>query len=127
MTRILLDMDLSKDNLPAGTRLQLGTAVIEVTAEPRTGCSKFVDRFGLEAMKFVNSRRGKKLCLQGINAKVVQPGAFSVGGDRARRLSPDPSARRLRSGALRRLFIWTWLLSGADARSHGVFRYRRSR
>ncbi len=86
--QIFVDMDLSKQNLPAGTRLRLGTAIIEVTAEPHAGCRKFVDRFGLEAMKFVNSRRGKQLCLRGINARVVQPGRFSV-GDTARRLPAE--------------------------------------
>ncbi|HWS99744.1 MAG TPA: hypothetical protein VN256_05665 [Pyrinomonadaceae bacterium] len=77
--QLYLDLDLSKDNLPAGTRLALGTAVIEVTAQPHLGCNKFVERFGLEAMKFVNSEVGKQLCLRGINAKVVEPGVIRVG------------------------------------------------
>ena len=77
--QIYLDMDLSKDNLPAGTRLQLGTAIVEVTSMPHMGCKKFVARFGLDAMKFVNSGLGKQLCLRGINARVVQSGTFSVG------------------------------------------------
>ncbi len=84
--QIYLDLDLSKENLPAGTRLQLGTAIIEVTAIPHTGCKKFVERFGLEAMKFVNSGLGKTLCLRGINARVVQSGTFEV-GDVVRKLS----------------------------------------
>ena len=86
--QIYVDLDLSKDNLPAGTRLQLGSAVVEVTAEPHAGCKKFVARFGLEAMKFVNSGRGKKLCLRGINARVIQSGAFRV-GDTVRRLPQE--------------------------------------
>src|SRR5262244_519493 len=53
--QLYIDMDLSAANLPAGTRLALGAAVIEVTAPPHLGCQKFVARFGLEAMKFVNS------------------------------------------------------------------------
>lgn len=77
--QIYVDLDLSKENLPAGTCLQLGTAIIEVTAIPHTGCKKFVERFGLEAMKFVNSGLGKTLCLRGINARVVQSGSFEVG------------------------------------------------
>ncbi len=89
--QIYVDMDLSKDNLPAGTRLQLGSAIIEVTAEPHAGCKKFVARFGLEAMKFVNSGLGKELCLRGINAKVIKSGDFQV-GDSARRLAPDETA-----------------------------------
>ena len=84
--QIYVDLDLSKDNLPAGTRLQLGTATIEVTAIAHTGCKKFVERFGLEAMKFVNSGLGKTLCLRGINAKVVQSGTFEI-GDVVRKLS----------------------------------------
>ena len=80
-----VDLDLSKENLPAGTRLAMGSAIIEVTAIPHLGCKKFTARFGLEAMKFVNSRRGKELCFRGINAKVVQPGRVSI-GDTIRRL-----------------------------------------
>lgn len=77
--QVYVDLDLSKENLPSGTQLQLGTAIIEVTAIPHTGCKKFVARFGLEAMKFVNSGLGKKLCLRGINAKVIRSGMFEVG------------------------------------------------
>ncbi|MBC7932995.1 MAG: MOSC domain-containing protein [Rubrivivax sp.] len=77
--QLYLDMDLSDENLPAGTRLALGDAVIEVTPQPHTGCKKFVARFGLDAMKFVNSPTGRQLHLRGINARVVQPGAIRVG------------------------------------------------
>lgn len=77
--QLYLDLDLSKDNLPPGTRLILGAAVIEVTEQPHTGCQKFVERFGLEAMKFVNSDIGKRLCLRGINARVVEPGIIRIG------------------------------------------------
>jgi hypothetical protein len=77
--QLYLDLDLSDENLPAGTRLQIGEAVIEVSAEPHLGCRKFVARFGLEAMKFVNSELGKKLHLRGINAKVVKSGTIRVG------------------------------------------------
>ena len=77
--QLYIDMDLSKENLPAGARLQVGTAVLEVSPLPHTGCHKFVARFGLDAMKFVNSTVGKELCLRGINAKVVQGGVVKVG------------------------------------------------
>ena len=77
--QLFVDLDLSKTNLPAGTRLAIGTAVIEVTPVPHNGCAKFVERFGADAMKFVNSPVGKELCLRGINAKVVQPGTVHAG------------------------------------------------
>ena len=77
--QLYLDMDLSKDNLPAGSRIAVGSAVLEVSALPHTGCHKFVSRFGVDAMKFVNSEVGKQLCLRGINAKVVQAGVVKVG------------------------------------------------
>ena len=77
--QLYVDFDLSEANAPAGTRLAIGSAVIEVTAEPHTGCSKFVERFGMDAMKFVNASERKNLHLRGINARVVQPGAVRVG------------------------------------------------
>ena len=83
--QLYLDMDLSDDNLPPGTQLALGDAIIEVTEPPHTGCKKFAARFGVDAMMFVNSGRGKKLNFRGINAKVVQSGDIEV-GDVARKL-----------------------------------------
>ncbi|MGI8980477.1 MAG: hypothetical protein ACR2FY_14715 [Pirellulaceae bacterium] len=77
--QLFVDLDLSGKNLPPGTQLAIGSAIIEVTAEPHTGCKKFVDRFGLEAMKFVNSPVGRELNLRGINAKVVKAGTIVVG------------------------------------------------
>jgi hypothetical protein len=83
--QLFLDLDLSAENLPAGARLSLGSAVLEVTPPPHLGCRKFVARFGLEAMQFVNSALGKELHLRGINAKVVQAGMIRV-GDLARKI-----------------------------------------
>jgi len=77
--QLYIDMDLSKENLPAGSRIAVGSAVLEVSPLPHTGCHKFVSRFGLEAMQFVNSDLGKQMCLRGINAKVVQGGTVKVG------------------------------------------------
>jgi hypothetical protein len=77
--QLFVDLDLSPANLPPGTRLAIGSAIVEVTAEPHTGCGKFVSRFGVDAMKFVNSTIGRELSLRGINAKVVQPGAIRIG------------------------------------------------
>jgi MOSC domain-containing protein YiiM len=86
--QLFVDLDLSTENLPAGTRLTLGSAVIEITAEPHTGCGKFVERFGVEAMKFVNSPTGRELHLRGINARVVTGGAIRV-GDAVRKSKND--------------------------------------
>ena len=86
--QLYLDMDLSDENLPPGTRLEIGEAVIEVTEPPHTGCKKFAARFGNDAIVFVNSGRGKQLNFRGINAKVVQSGAIKV-GDVATKLAAD--------------------------------------
>jgi MOSC domain len=83
--QLYVDFDLSQDNIPPGTRLAIGSAVLEVSAEPHTGCKKFSDRFGAEAMKFVNSPEGKRLHLRGINTKVIQDGMIRV-GDAVRKL-----------------------------------------
>jgi MOSC domain-containing protein YiiM len=77
--QLFLDLDLGYANLPPGTRLAIGSAVIEVTAEPHTGCAKFVSRFGVDAMKFVNSPVGRELNLRGICARVVEPGDIRLG------------------------------------------------
>jgi hypothetical protein len=77
--QLYLDMDLSSENLPPGTRLAIGDAVIEVTKPPHTGCKKFTARFGKDAVLFVNAGKGKKLNFRGINAKVIQSGDIKVG------------------------------------------------
>ena len=77
--QLYIDMDLSEDNVPPGTQLALGSAVIEVSAQPHTGCKKFSSRFGLDAIKFVNSPEGKQLHLRGINTRVTQAGTIRVG------------------------------------------------
>lgn len=83
--QLYVDLDLSQANLPAGTRLAVGEAVIEVTAEPHLGCAKFMERYGEAAMRFVNSRLGRELRLRGLNARVVVPGSVRP-GDRVRKL-----------------------------------------
>jgi hypothetical protein len=77
--QLYVDFDLSEENIPPGTRLGIGSAILEVSAEPHTGCKKFSARFGVDALKFVNSPEGKRLHLRGINAKVIQSGTIRVG------------------------------------------------
>ena len=77
--QLYLDFDISIDNLPAGSRLSLGSAVIEITDQPHTGCAKFSKRFGADARKFVNSDEGRRLRLRGLNARVIQPGKVRPG------------------------------------------------
>jgi MOSC domain-containing protein YiiM len=77
--QLYVDLDLSYRNLPPGTRLQVGEAVIEVTEEPHRGCGKFSSRFGVEALKFVNSAVGRELNMRGINTKIVTGGVVRTG------------------------------------------------
>jgi hypothetical protein len=86
--QLYVDLDLGKENLPPGSRLRLGTAVLEVTEVPHLGCRKFAARYGMDAVKFVNSRRGKQLNFRGINAKVVKAGVVRV-KDRVDKLPAD--------------------------------------
>ncbi|HRJ42175.1 MAG: hypothetical protein KJZ86_14205 [Caldilineaceae bacterium] len=74
--QLFVDLDLSEENLPAGTRLAIGSAVIEVTDQPHTGCKKFAARFGNDAQKFVMTPLGRQMRLRGLCAKVVQPGTI---------------------------------------------------
>lgn len=83
--QLYADFDLSDDNIPPGTQLAIGSAILEVSAVPHTGCDKFSARFGREALKFVNSPEGKKLHLRGINTRVIRAGNIRV-GDAIRKL-----------------------------------------
>jgi hypothetical protein len=77
--QLYVDLDLSKANLPPGTRLALGSAVIEVSDKPHRGCKKFAERFGQEALLFVNSPVGRELRLRGVNARIVAAGTVRIG------------------------------------------------
>jgi hypothetical protein len=79
--QLYVDYDLSVDNLPPGTRLEVGSAVIEVTDQPHRGCGKFARRFGVDALKFVNSSAGRELNLRGINTRIVSGGTVRVGDE----------------------------------------------
>jgi MOSC domain-containing protein YiiM len=81
---LFVDLDLSTDNLPPGTRLWVGSALLEITAVPHKGCRKFADRYGVDATRFVNSRDGVHLHLRGIYARIVERGAVTVGDAVAR-------------------------------------------
>ena len=77
--QLYVDLDISEHNLPAGTRLALGSAVIEISAEPHTGCAKFTARYGSEAWNLANSAEGRALRLRGANCTVVEPGSVRSG------------------------------------------------
>jgi len=85
--QFFVDLDLSYDNLPPGTQLSLGDAIIEITAEPHAGCAKFVERFGKDATIFLNGKAGRALNLRGVNAKVVKGGKVKSGSS-IQKLSP---------------------------------------
>ncbi len=86
--QLFVDLDLSPENLPEGTRLRIGSAVIEVTAKPHTGCAKFTRRFGLAAHRWINGVTGKRYRLRGICAKVVVAGTITT-GDEITKLMPN--------------------------------------
>ncbi|MEX2628149.1 MAG: MOSC domain-containing protein [Ilumatobacteraceae bacterium] len=91
--QLYLDLDISHANLPAGTQLAIGDAIIEVTEQPHTGCAKFSRRFGPDAVRWVNSPDGTQLRLRGLNARVVEAGTVRHGDTVAvRRVRSDPAA-----------------------------------
>ena len=83
--QLYVDLDLSVDNLPAGTRLAIGSAVVEISETPHTGCAKFSARFGGEALRWINSPEGRAERRRGLNARIVTGGIVRV-GDRVRRV-----------------------------------------
>ena len=77
--QLYVDLDISLANLPPGSRVQIGSAVIEFSEAPHTGCAKFVARYGIDAQKFVNSPVGRELRLRGANCRVVVAGTVRQG------------------------------------------------
>ena len=77
--QLFADIDLSAENMPPGTRISVGSAILEATDQPHTGCKKFSARFGIDALKLISSPIGKELQLRGINTKVVQGGGIKPG------------------------------------------------
>ena len=83
--QLVIDLDLSEENLPPGARFAIGSAVLEISAEPHTGCAKFAQRFGHDALRFISTPTGQALRLRGVNTRVIQSGPINV-GDLATRL-----------------------------------------
>ena len=79
--QLYVDLDLSQENLPIGSRLAIGSAVLEVTAEPHTGCAKFSARFGSDALRWTNTPLGRGLRMRGMNTQVVRSGSIRVGDE----------------------------------------------
>lgn len=77
--QLYVDLDISEANLPAGSRLAIGEAELEVSAKPHTGCEKFSTRFGREALRLVNTADGRALRLRGMNTRIVVAGTVRVG------------------------------------------------
>jgi hypothetical protein len=77
--QFFVDLDLSLENVPAGTRLALGSAIVEVTAPPHRGCAKFSARFGSDVLRWANSPTGRALNLRGVHARVIQSGTIRRG------------------------------------------------
>jgi hypothetical protein len=82
--QLFVDFDLSVGNLPPGSQLRIGEATVEITEIPHRGCGKFLKRFGVDALKFVNSEAGRELNLRGVNARVVAGGVVRTGDDVAK-------------------------------------------
>ena len=95
--QLVIDIDMSTENLPPGARLSIGAAVIEISEEPHTGCAKFSQRFGDAALRFISTPMGRQLRLRGINTRVVRSGAIRV-GDVQRSSGRRPAAAYPRIG-----------------------------
>ena len=83
--QLYVDFDLSETNLPAKSRLAIGTAILEVSETPHTGCAKFSARFGSDALRWINSPIGRAHRMRGLNARVVRGGVIHR-GDRIRKV-----------------------------------------
>ena len=85
--QLVIDIDMSMENMPTGTQLSIGSAVIEISEKPHTGCVKFADRFGKDALRFVSTPMAMDMRLRGVNTRVVQSGTIRA-GDTVEKLAP---------------------------------------
>jgi hypothetical protein len=77
--QLYVDLDLGVVNLPPGTRLRVGSALVEVSAVPHTGCAQFSARFGLDALHFVSTPQGREMRLRGVNTTILEAGLVRTG------------------------------------------------
>jgi hypothetical protein len=84
--QLFLELDLSKGNLPVGSRVRLGAAVLEVSPKAHNGCQKYRRRFGPDALRFASRPDSRHRNFRGIYFRVVTEGLVRV-GDPARVLS----------------------------------------
>jgi MOSC domain-containing protein YiiM len=76
-----VDLELSEANLPVGTLLAIGTALLRVSPVPHRPCGSFVKRYGATAAKKVAratriGRRGR-----GVLCEVVRGGVIANGDE----------------------------------------------
>ena len=79
------DRRASRTRSLPGTRLAIGSAVIEVSAKPHVGCWKYEARFGRDATRFVNSKVGRALRLRGFCGSIIVGGTVRI-GDKVRKV-----------------------------------------
>ena len=79
--QLFVDLDLSEENLPAGQRIAIGSAVLEISEIPHTGCAKFSARFGSDALRWINSPLGRELRMRGVNLRVIRGGVVRTGDE----------------------------------------------
>ncbi|MEF3048329.1 MOSC domain-containing protein [Pseudotabrizicola sp. L79] len=82
---IVADLDMSEANLPAGTLLQAGTAVVRVSDAFNDACVKWKVRYGKDAKDWVKAPGHPPLRLRGVLCSVEQDGIVRL-GDRLRKL-----------------------------------------
>ena len=77
--QLFVDLDLTEAHLPAGVRLAIGDVILEITPAPHTGCKKFAERFGLDAVTWTKAPERAHLRLRGLHARVVVGGIVRRG------------------------------------------------